>query len=108
MTTQERIARIAHMEQLMDRCSEACAQLAQALCRFEEAERDMQQLAAYYFDGGPWAEDCEADAAGLLPQELKRGVLSQDALWELFSQRRELQTEMHRLSGQADAETETE
>ena len=108
MTSEERAARIAHMEQLMDRSSEAYALLEQALCRYEEAERDMQQLAEYYFDGGPWMQDCEADAAGLLPQGLKRGVLSEDALWDLFVQRRELQQDLQRLSALAETEADAE
>ena len=106
MTKDDCIARIEKMEQLMDRCCDACTLLEQALCRYEETEQAMEQLAAYYLDGGPWAMDCEADAAGLLPQNLKRGVLSQDALWNLFVQRRELQQEMLRLSGRTEAESE--
>ena len=32
-----------------------------------------------------WRKDFEADEAGKLPQDLKRGVLSEDGLWNLLS-----------------------
>jgi hypothetical protein len=35
-------------------------------------------------DSGEWKEDYEADEAGKLPSELKRGVLSQDGLYNLL------------------------
>ena len=34
---------------------------------------------------GEWLEDCEADERGELPPDLKRGILSQDALYELLA-----------------------
>ena len=40
--------------------------------------------------GGAWREDYEADEVGTLPEDLKRGVLSQDALYDLLSENREL------------------
>ena len=33
-----------------------------------------------YYTSGEWQEDYEADEEGLLPADLKRGVLSQDGL----------------------------
>lgn len=37
-----------------------------------------------YYTSGQWLKDYEADEKGLLPETLKRGVLSQDALYELL------------------------
>jgi hypothetical protein len=39
-----------------------------------------------YYTSGEWQEDYEADEAGLLPAELKRGVLSQDGLYDLLTE----------------------
>lgn len=69
---EERIRRIMEMERLLD--------LALADGGTEEIR---QRLADYYF-GPLWREDYEADEAGLLPKDLKRGVLSQDALYDLL------------------------
>ena len=41
------------------------------------------ELIAYY-ESGQWLRDYEADERGELPRDLKRGVLSQDGLWDLL------------------------
>ena len=37
-----------------------------------------------YYTSGEWQEDYEADEGGLLPADLKRGVLSQDGLYDVL------------------------
>jgi hypothetical protein len=37
-----------------------------------------------YYTSGDWLADFEADEAGLLPKDLKRGVLSEDGLHDLL------------------------
>ena len=69
----ERIGRIVAMEELFTRAS-ATAQ---------PDDRDMQALAAY-MDSGDWLQDYTADEQGLLPPGMKRGVLSQDGLYDLI------------------------
>ena len=61
-----RINRIRQMEKVYDRVKKDLATLAQ------------------YQESKLWLEDYEADERGELPQDLKRGVLSQDALDDLF------------------------
>jgi hypothetical protein len=39
-----------------------------------------------YMDSGLWKEDFEADERGELPRDLKRGVLSEDGLWNLLEE----------------------
>ena len=65
------IERITHMEALFDRALET---------RIIPAElRD-------YYSGGQWLRDYEADERGELPADLKRGVLSQDGLWNFLEE----------------------
>lgn len=66
--------------------------LQKARERWEEIRPDRESLAAYY-EGPLWREDFEADERGELPPELKRGVLSEDGLWNLLEQARELDEE---------------
>ena len=40
-----------------------------------------------YCTSGEWREDYEADERGELPPDLKRGVLSQDALYDLLEEK---------------------
>ena len=50
----------------------------------EEMQWKVRLLEEYY-SSGEWQEDYEADEAGLLPAELKRGVLSQDGLYNFLT-----------------------
>ena len=63
------IERITYMEALYDRAI--------------ETGEISPELPAYY-ESGQWLKDYEADERGELPPTLKRGVLSQDGLWELL------------------------
>ena len=65
----EIIERIEYMEALYDRAREI-GHVPQALID--------------YYESGQWLKDYEADERGELPRNLKRGVLSQDGLWELL------------------------
>jgi len=63
---QSRITRIRKMEKVYDRVRKDIATLRE------------------YEESGLWLQDYEADERGELPKDLKRGVLSQDALDDLF------------------------
>ena len=41
-------------------------------------------ILSHYYENGQWLQDYELDEKGLLPQNLKRGVLAQDALYDFF------------------------
>ena len=66
----DRIARIRKMEKIYDRVRKDIATLRE------------------YEESGLWLQDYEADERGELPRDLKRGVLSQDGLDELFEDAR--------------------
>ena len=83
------IERIERMEQYLDEASASIAELTAALNQYVDVRNKLHALISYY-DGGTWREDYEADEAGKLPDGLKRGVLSQDALYDLLSDHREL------------------
>lgn len=81
------------MEQKLNRASRAVQQLTAALDEYDAAQDAIQQLTEYY-GSDDWRRDFAADEAGLLPQGLKRGVLSEDGIWNLLSDLKELQTRM--------------
>jgi len=76
------IQRIQRMEQLFDFVSEA-AQAPGNNLTSSSVQQAIQTLDAYYF-GGEWLHDYELDERNLLPADLKRGVLSQDGLYNLL------------------------
>ena len=90
MDRNERVGRVEEMERAMDAVIAAADELEHALARWEETAALRRELIAYY-DGGLWREDYEADEAGELPAGLKRGVLSEDGLYELLDRADELE-----------------
>ena len=79
-----RIERITNMESLFDKSEEVVKRLEAALKDFAALEHDIAKLEAYY-NSPQWRKDFEADEAGKLPQDLKRGVLSEDGIYDLLS-----------------------
>ena len=93
MKNRERLLRIARMEELMDETLAAVGDLERALENWEAVRPSLETLTAYY-DGPLWRKDFEADEAGERPAELKRGVLSEDGLWDLLNRARELEEKL--------------
>ena len=88
-----RLERIREMERCLDVSREAVDRLAEALSAYETARKDYKKLTDYY--GSPlWRADFEADEAGELPADLKRGVLSEDAVYDLITDNRDLAAHM--------------
>ena len=83
MDKQARIDRISMMEDRFDKLTRVLDGLNNAVGAYEDARCDLEMLKDY-MDSGEWKEDYEADEAGLLPAGLKRGVLSQDGLYDLL------------------------
>ncbi len=96
----EQIERIKRMEACLDASEAAIRALSQALSAYEEAQEAYGRLSDYY-GSDLWMQDYEDDEAGKLPKELKRGVLSQDAVFDLLTENRELLVRMLRLVSHA-------
>lgn len=94
----EQIERIVRMERALDEGAEALETLEAALDRYAAAQAGLAELRAYYEDGR-WMEDFTSDAAGRLPRDLKRGVLSEDAVYDLLTDNNRLTARMRELSG---------
>lgn len=81
----DQIERIICMEQRMDRVSLAVEELRNAMDKLKDVKDDIESLKEYY-ESGLWRQDYEDDEAGKLPEDLKRGVLSQDTLFDLLEE----------------------
>ena len=64
-------------------------ELSAALENYEAVQEDITALEQYY-GSEVWKQDFADDEAGRLPTDLKRGVLSEDGIWNLLSDAREL------------------
>ena len=79
----KQIERIQYMEKLLDFIIEARKEQytnQEKSARIQEALR----ILAEYYTSDEWKQDFADDEAGRLPKDLKRGVLSEDGLWNLL------------------------
>ena len=60
--------------------------------RYQEVAHALGELAILkeYMESGQWQKDFEADEAGLVPRDLPREVLSEDALYNLLAEADEM------------------
>ena len=76
----QQIERIQYMEQLLDFVLKARKEqdkqerIQEAICILSE-----------YYGSDEWKQDFADDEAGRLPKDLKRGVLSEDGIWNVLS-----------------------
>lgn len=80
---QEAVERIKLMEDAFDQLQKAEAQDA-AMIFVDTSLKNLLQVLQQYYEGGEWLKDYELDEKGLLPQELKRGVLAQDEVYNFL------------------------
>ncbi len=83
------ITRIREMEQRLTRAMKVVRAMDSTLNAFELVQGDIRTLDEYY-GSDDWKADHAADEAGLLPPTLKRGVLSEDGIWNLLEDNKDL------------------
>ena len=84
------------MERRLVRATNAVRRISLALDNYEAIKDDIDALDSYY-GSEEWRKDFADDEAGLLPEGLRRGVLSEDGIWNLLTNYRELQKRITKL-----------
>ena len=87
------VERIGQMEQRLDHVTAAVRDLESAWAQYEAVREDIRQLDGY-LGSDDWKADLAADKAGLLPADLKRGVLSEDGIWNVLAACREMDAKL--------------
>ena len=87
--TEKAVKRITEMEEILGEARKRVHALEEALEGFEEYQDKIRELDRYY-TGKDWKSDYAMDEKGELPAGLKRGVLSEDAVYDLLEQNQEL------------------
>ena len=98
----ERIERIEKMEALLNQLLEANKQADKALTQLENSRDAMQTLLDYY-SSPLWKADYSADERGEIPSHIRRGVLSEDGVYNMLWEYRNLQDRMAALLKPDDA-----
>jgi hypothetical protein len=81
----EAVVRVREMEELFDRALVLSKKDKRSAREEKELEAAITALKEYY-ESPQWREDFEADEAGKFPKELKRGVLSEDGIYNLLDE----------------------
>ena len=80
----KRLARIRKMERMFGKASRVLSRLDKALDEYDAVKSQIASLNEY-LDSGQWREDYEADERGEIPRDMRRGVLSEDGLYNLLT-----------------------
>ena len=80
----ERMERIERMEDSYCRVRKVVDGIRSKLDRLDRLQDRIRELEAYQ-ESGEWLKDFEADERGEIPSDIPRGVLSEDALYDLLS-----------------------
>ena len=83
--------RIKRMEAILDESKAALKNLNEAIDNYSRLLPEIKEL-QYYYENGGWLKDFKDDEAGLLPKDLKRGVLSEDELYTFLEENDEIKT----------------
>ena len=81
--------RIYEMEDILDQAMQKMNALEEKMAEYEAFQPEIQKLETYYISP-QWKEDFAADEAGAYPESLKRGVLSEDGIWNVLERNKEL------------------
>lgn len=85
----DQIKRIKKMEEYLDISEKAIEEFSLSFEKYEAAQKALKELSDYY-GSSEWMRDYEDDEAGRLPDDLKRGVLSEDAVYNMLTKNHEI------------------
>ena len=91
----KQIERIKRMERKLNRVSRTVRRLSVVLDDYIKVQDDLRELEVYY-GSEDWKQDFADDEKGLLPSDLKRGVLSEDAIWNVLEDNNTLKKRLKR------------
>ena len=79
------ISRITKMEKLFDDLKFSFEKSKEEFYKNKNLQRKLKSLTNYY-ENGKWLKDYQLDEENLLPKTLKRGILSQDGIYNFLSE----------------------
>ena len=92
--------RIEKMEAYLDEIRETIDAFDEALEAYEKVQKKLARLEKYY-TGPSWIKDFEDYEKGKFPEDLKCGVLSEDAVYDVLTDKQDLMERMRKLTGSA-------
>lgn len=93
---EKRLKNITKMENILNRTNELIAEMQKLLEKWDQNQEDFNELMNYY-TSEERDQDLEDDRLKIIPQDLPRGVLSEDAVFDTFGSRKDLSVKMVKL-----------
>lgn len=92
---QKSIDRVSAMEKKYYEAGKSTKALEVALAKFRNQKSNLEDLFEWYFSRD-WMNDYDLDEKGYFPKDMKRGVLCQDALYDLYQEMLSLEEELNK------------
>ena len=89
----DQIDNIKKMEVIFDKARKNIDDLTENLQQYHNLQGEIEELVSYY-QSEQWMKDYTDDEEGELPADLKRGVLSQDGVYDLLNDEKEMIAEL--------------
>ena len=83
------VERISRMEGILDKANRVLDELEHSLDEYNRIQAEINELDKYY-SGRNWKKDFSLDESGQLPKDLKRGVLSEDGIYDMLERNKEI------------------
>jgi hypothetical protein len=80
---------IYQMEAILDRATDRLDALEKKIKEYKELQSEIQKLEAYY-TSQQWKDDFAMDEEGKFPKKLKKGVLSEDGIYNMLERNKEI------------------
>lgn len=93
---EKRLENITKMENILNRTDELISEMEKLLEKWEQKQQDFKDLMNYY-TSEERGKDLEDDRLQIIPQDLPRGVLSEDAVFDTYGNRKDLSIKMIKL-----------
>jgi len=89
---------IRQMEGIFEQTKGKIKSIEKALDEYEKLQADIKRLEDYY-TSQQWKDDFELDEEGQIPKNIKRGVLSEDGIYNLLEHNKELMERIESFGG---------
>ncbi|MBF8457738.1 DUF4298 domain-containing protein [Kaistella sp. G5-32] len=93
---EKRLENITKMENILNRTDELISEMKKLLEKWDQNQEDFNELMNYY-TGEERGKDLEDDRLKVIPQNLPRGALSEDAVFDAYGNRKDLLIKMIKL-----------
>ena len=93
---EKRLENITKMENILNRTDELNAEMEKLLEKWDQNQEDFNELMNYY-TSEERGKDLEDDRLKIIPQDLPRGVLSEDAVFDTYGNKKDLSVKMIKL-----------